>query len=532
MAKTTKTTKTTKQYRPPIVALLGHVDHGKTTILDSIKKSAIAEGEEGGITQGIAAYTVTHDGKDITFVDTPGHEAFDLMRSRGGMVADVVLLIVAADDSVKPQTKESIGIIKNLGRPCIIVINKVDISGVNVEKVKRDLVAEELVPESMGGQVPVVEVSGKTGKGIPDLLEMIQLVSEMSKVGHRAPAKGSGGEAVVLESYKDTRLGYVASVVVTAGEFRKGSYMKYRDESGENWISEKIRGFISDTGEQRDVVMEGYGARVLGLKNVVPLGKQMYCVEEPKVDIETAPVPQKQTEPVSDDQTDTPVEDSTETADSDLLSMLIATQEAEGESEKNELNVIVKANARGTLDAIRKSLEPSIKERLISIIHADVGDITVSDIERAESVKAIVIGFRVGIDPVADTMAKKSRILAKVYQIIYELVDEIEEAAAALQLPDESEVQMGSAEVRKLFVLSNGSKVLGLRVQSGELKHGGKCRIVRNGEAVAEGKILSMKCEKEQIQTAGKGTDCGVVMDASSDVEEGDVLECYRIVKR
>ncbi len=522
-------------YRPPIVALLGHVDHGKTTILDNIRTSSVQAGEEGGITQGISVYSIERNGKAITFVDTPGHEAFDLMRKRGGLVADIVLLIVGANDGVKPQTKESIDIIKESGKPCIAVLNKVDISGVDIEKVKRDLSTEGIVVESMGGDVPCVEVSGKTGKGIPDLLEMIQLVAEISQISAKEPPQQTVGEAVVLESQKDKSRGNVSTIVVTAGKFVRGSRIAYVAEGGRQVQVEKIKGCMNDVGDAVDVLSQGYGGEVIGLKSLVPLGDVIYSVTEEgpelkKLLIDTPPE-EIGTEIEIDVPADTePTEPAEPVTGGDLLSMLLTSQDEKTE-EMNALRIVVKTNTQGTCDAIMKSLHKSIKDGIVDVVRAEVGNITVNDVEFAANLGAIVVGFRVDVDPVAEEVAGKRKLLAKVYQIIYELVDEVNEAAADIQLPDESEEVIGQGRIKKIFILSNGSKVLGTRVDSGEIKQGNRCRISREGDIIADTKIVTMRCEKESIHEAGKGMECGLFLDGDVDAQEGDTVECYRIVK-
>ena len=371
--------KTTTEQRTPIVALLGHVDHGKTTILDQIRKSSIQEGEEGGITQGISVYSVEPDGiqdgkqneekdsNEVTFIDTPGHEAFDLMRSRGGNAADIILLIVAANDGVKPQTKESIEIITEAKKPVIVVINKVDISGIDIQKVKRDLSTEGIVVESMSGDVPCVEVSGKTGKGIPELLEMIQLVAEVSQVKPKDSPEPSTGEAVVLESTKDPSKGNVSTLIVTAGTFSKGSYIGYFDQSTGEAVIEKVKGFIDEHGKSTDELPQGYGAQILGVSNLIPLGEVVYGLTEKNNEAEELILKREalvstieQEEPVIEE-TDEKEADEEESSDADLLSMILGG-DTEDIQEQQSLSVVIKANAQGTLDAILSSIEKLMKK--------------------------------------------------------------------------------------------------------------------------------------------------------------------------
>jgi translation initiation factor IF-2 len=527
---TAKKTQTQQAYRPPVVALLGHVDHGKTTILDAIRRTSVAAHEVGGITQGISVYSVSYKNRDVTFIDTPGHEAFDLMRMRGGSVADIVLLIVAANDSVMPQTKESIQVIQTAKKPCIVVVNKVDIAGVDIQKVKRDLSAAGMVVESMGGDVPSVEISAKDNKGIDELLEMIQLVADVAGISPRKPRDGVCGEAMVLESSKDKSMGNVATLVVTAGEFTRAKYIGYFSQTGKKAVLEKVKGFVDDSGNPLEDIKEGFGAEIIGLSGSIPLGTIVYCIDDAKCDIDKTIEDEQRKTDSTEEVPETTSAETEEVGGADLLSMMLDAREVKQE-EASALRVIIKAGTQGALDAILSSLEESRKDGLIEISGSGTGDITVNDVEHAMAVGAIVVGFRVQIDPVATEIASKNRVLAKVYEIIYELTDEIEDAAAALQLPNEKEEVLGSSKVKKIFTLSDGSRVIGSRVESGELKQGARCRVKRGETVVGEGKIASMRCEKDTVHSATKGGDCGLVLDMKEEVMEGDILECYRVVK-
>ena len=495
-----KETKIKGEYRPPVVALLGHVDHGKTTILDAIRRTSVAAHEVGGITQGISVYSIAYEGRDITFIDTPGHEAFDLMRLRGGTVADIVLLIVAANDGVMPQTKESIEVIKKAKKPCIVVINKVDISGVDIPKVKRDLSTEGIVVESLGGDVPSVEISAKNNKGIDELLEMIQLVADVSGISARKPRDGVCGEAMVLESSKDKCQGNVATLVVTAGDFTRAKYIGYFSENNKKAVVEKVKGFVNDRGEPLEVIKEGYGAEIIGLSGSVPLGTIVFCIDDAKCGIDKT-IQEEHAKGGTDECIEEPQPgisgegsgEEEEVAGTDLLSMMLNAQD-ERQQEISALRVIIKAGTQGALDAILESLAESKKDGLVEISSSGLGDITVNDIAHAMSVGAIVLGFKVQMDSVAAETALKNKVLAKVYEIIYELTDEVEDAAAALQMPNEKEEPLGTAKVKKIFILSNGSRVIGTRVESGELKQGAMCRVKRKDEIVGEGKISSLRC--------------------------------------
>lgn len=532
-AKEKKPKKAVELSRPPVVALLGHVDHGKTTILDQIRQTSEQEKEVGGITQSITGWTVNYDNQDITFIDTPGHEAFDLMRTRGGEVADIVLLIVAVDAGVKPQTKESIEIIKNTKTSCIVVLNKIDIKGADKEKVKRDLSNEGIAVESLGGDVPCVEVSGKTGKGIPELLEMIVLVSQMSDLKERELPENICGLGFVLETTKDKSRGNMSSVVVTSGQFAKGNYGVFKVK---NIQTEKMKGFLDSSLKPIDIIKSGYCGSIIGLSEVLDLGDLIYCSTSSKGDFST--LFKEQLEPVQEDEEEKGEESSqacdeevTENPSSDLLSMIFEAGE-ETQSENEALRVIVKSCSKGTLEAVVKSIkELNEEEKSVEIMSSGVGAISLSDIEFAKTVGAFVIGFSVPIDSDVENFAAKSRVLVKVYDLIYDLIDELEDAASAMKAPETEEVAVGTGKVKQIFVLSNGTKVVGMRVESGEFKHGLNIRIRRGEDIVGEGKIMSMQCEKDKVKSAGTGADCGVVISGENDAQEGDVTECFRIKK-
>ncbi len=512
------------KYRPPVVALLGHVDHGKTTILDSIRQSSVQEKEVGGITQSISCWTIEADKKEITFIDTPGHEAFNLMRVRGGEVADIVVLVVAADDGVQPQTKESIEIIKQTDTPCIVAINKIDIQGVDIDKVKRELATEELLVEGMGGDIPVVELSGETGEGIDELLELINLVVEMRDIKTIESKEGTVGTAFVLESFKDKSRGNVSTVVITAGQFERGNSLAYLDEFGE-LVVENIKGLLDEDGKGRKVVDQGYGAKIIGLSNILELGQVVYNLEDKKAaNIEMFEVKEKEAEDE---------ESAVEDVDTDDLLAAVLSEEAEEEEGLKKLKVVLKAESKGTLQAVEKSLEDVNEEEfLIEIVRSGVGNIHVNDVEYAKNLGAIVIGFGVEKDRVAEEYAGSNKILVRVYDLIYDLIDELEDAAIAMQEPEEVEEVTGEAEVRQIFELSDGTRVVGVRISEGEIRHGLQCRIMHKGNEVGRGKINSMQCGKEKVTSTTKGNECGLIIDYKDEIEEGDSLVCYRIVKK
>lgn len=500
--------------RPPIVTILGHVDHGKTTILDKIRESNVQDCEAGGITQKVSLFTVDVSGDNrITFVDTPGHEAFDLMRTRGGAIADIALLVVAADAGVKPQTKESIDIINASDVKPIVVINKTDLPDIQLDKVKREIVNSGLQIEGLGGDVPVVEVSGKSGKGIPELLDLILLVAEVEglKSSEELP-KGVLGRAFVLESIKDEFKGNISSIAITQGLICQGNWLGY--ELDNKIIIEKVKGMMTEEGNTFCVLDTGCGGKIMGISNLLELGTEVYALEE---------------------------------KDEKLLKSLLKEEEKEEEEEitieefftvKEEdtgefLNVIVKSSSEGSLEAILNSLG-KIKEDeyRVNVVDSGVGNISLKDVELAELSGSIVIGFEIEIESGVLNYAKKKRILVKTYDIIYKLLEEIEEAVSLMSLPSSTEEEIGEATVRKLFTLSDGTHILGSRVEEGYLKQDHKCDIVRDDEIVGESKIKTLRINKEKVNEVKKGFDCGIqLMDGDIEVMEGDEIHCYKVVK-
>ena len=397
--------------KPPIVTILGHVDHGKTTILDKIRESNIQSCEAGGITQQISVFTVEiSDGKKITFIDTPGHEAFDLMRTRGGSIADIVLLVVAADDGVKPQTKESIEIIKNSDSKPIVVINKIDLPDISLDSVKRDIVSNGLQLEGFGGDIPVVEVSGKTGKGIPELLEMILLLAELEGIQkEEILPKGVLGKAFVLESTKDEFKGNISSVALIQGTICQGDYIGYK--INDRYIMEKTKGLITEEGTNLCSLEYGCGGKIMGLSNLLELGQIIFVFDK---------------------------------KDENLLRSLYKEQKEEKEEtdveefftlnkkdENKTFDIIVKSSSEGSLEALVSSLR-DIKEdeSEVNIISSGVGNITLRDVELAELSNSAVLGFEVGIESGVSDYAKKKGILVKTYEVIYKLIEEVAEGIA------------------------------------------------------------------------------------------------------
>ena len=384
--------------RVPIVTILGHVDHGKTTILDNIRNANVQSCEAGGITQKVSVFTISaKDNKKVTFIDTPGHEAFDLMRSRGGSVADIVLLIVAADDGVKPQTKESIDIINNSSAKPIVVINKCDLPDISLEKVKRDITNNGMQVEGMGGEIPVVEVSGKTGKGLDELLELILLVSEVEGLQNREELPECVvGKGFVLESIKDKSKGNVSSLVLTQGRICQGDWFGYKIEDEIHF--EKAKGIIAEEGENLCVLGCGCGGKVMGVSNLLELGTEIYVLE--KKDEKKLKDLFKKIEKE---------EEAAEEGEISFDDLFFANEKKEGEE---FLEVIVKSSSEGSLEALKASLEKIEEDGYkVKIISSGVGSVTLQDVEMASVSKAIVLGFEVGFEKGVMDLARKNRIL-------------------------------------------------------------------------------------------------------------------------
>ncbi len=520
----------TKQ-QVPVVAILGHVDHGKTTLLDVIRDSRVQDKEAGGITQKISVFTVKVDEKDekpITFIDTPGHEAFDLMRSRGGSIADIVLLIIAADDGVKPQTLESIEIIKNSSVKPIVVITKVDLGKENVSKIKRDLANRNLLVEGMGGDIPVVEVSAKTKEGVPELLDMINLVVEVE--GFKKTSKLPGGvlgKGFVLESIKDKFKGNVMTLVVVEGNFTLGKLLVYKDD--ERVCFEKVKAFLTEEGENMSQLDEGFGGKVIGISKFVNLGTEVYCFEEKD---ETLAKKLFVTEPeIEPELEEEPVEETEEVDQEKMLESFFS--EEEKETDEKEFRVLLKSSSEGSLEAIKKSVEKiSVEGVKIKIIESGVGNIKVSDVKLASVTKAVVLGFEVAFEKGVEDLARKNKVFIKTYEIIYKLIDEIEDVVKTLVEPEDVEEEIGNAKIKGIFELSDGTQVIGCKGEEGTVKRGAKAYIVREDDIIGEGKIISMKHGKKDIKEGAKGSEFGVVLAKSvPNIEVGDTLYCFAILK-
>ncbi len=493
--------------RAPVVTVMGHVDHGKTSLLDAIRKTNVTEGEAGGITQSIGAYTVTFgEGKKVTFIDTPGHAAFTAMRARGAQVTDIVVLVVAADDGIMPQTVEAINHAKAADVPIIVAMNKMDKPHVDSDRVKQELMKYDLVPEEWGGDVIVEPVSAKTGMGIDKLLEDIDLVAEMAELKADPTRKARG---VVIEAKLDKGKGPMASVLVQNGTLRTGDNLVSGTTVG------KVRAMIDDKGRTVKEAGPSTAVSVLGLEDVPNAGDAIFAVE--------AGLMKQVQEERKNKQRESMIHETTKVSLDDIFRQV-------DEGSLKDLKVIVKADVQGSVEAVRASLEKLSNEEVrVKVIHAAAGAITESDVSLADSANAIIIGFNVRPDTKAKALAERSHVDVRMYRIIYELLDDMEAALKGMLSPKYKEVYMGKAEVRQTFNITGVGTVAGCLVTEGRLVRGGKLRIYRNDVMIVEGNVKQLKHYKDDVKEVAAGLECGCAIENFNDIKVGDYIECYLI---
>lgn len=491
--------------RPPVVTVMGHVDHGKTTLLDAIRETNVAASEAGGITQHIGASQIEKDGKTIVFIDTPGHEAFTALRARGAKITDIVVLVVAADDGVMPQTVEAINHAKAAGVPIIVAINKIDKPGANPERVKQQLSEYGLIPEEWGGDTIFVNVSAKNRKGIDTLLEMILLVAEMAELKADYNARASG---VIIEAKLDKGRGPVATVLVQKGILKVGDAIVAGAAYG------KVRAMKDSLGRMVKSASPSIPVEVMGFSEVPVAGDVIKVVSSEKEARELAEKYQE---------THREKEDIT----TPKLSLdKIFDRIKQGEIK--ELNCIIKADVQGSLEALKLALEKCSTDQVqVKIIHGAVGAINESDILLASASNAIVIGFNVRPDSNAIKLAEQEHIDIRTYKVIYDAVDDIKAAMKGMLEPEFREVVLGRAEVRALFKVPNVGTVAGCYVTEGKITRNSSIRVIRQGIVVYEGKILSLKRFKDDVREVQSGFECGIAIEKYNDLKEGDVLEAF-----
>ncbi len=494
--------------RPPVVTVMGHVDHGKTTLLDAIRNSNAAAEEAGGITQHIGAYQVESGGNRLTFIDTPGHEAFTAMRARGAEVTDIVVLVVAADDGVMPQTVEAISHARAAGAPMIVAINKIDAEGADPVRVRAMLTEHGVVAEELGGEVVAVELSARNGRGVDILLEMIDLHAQVAELKANPDAPASG---VVIESRLDKGMGAVATVIIQRGTLKKG------DSLAAGPVSGRVRLMIDDKGERIAAAGPSVPVLVSGWSGVPAAGELF----EKAADDRAARA--KAAEQVADDRARDLVVPTARQRLGRLLEQLRAEEQA-------ELNLVVKADADGSVGAIRDAVgKLDLSGGRITTLHAAVGGITENDVRLADAAEAVVVGFNVRPDGNARRAAGRAGVEIRTYSIIYELLDDLKRLLTGRIAPEEVEQLLGSAEVRAVFRVPRWGSVAGCYVTEGMITRDSPVRLLRDGVVIYDGKAGSLKRFKDDVAEVSAGFECGIGLERFRDVKEGDVIEAYRV---
>ena len=493
--------------RPPIVTIMGHVDHGKTTLLDYIRHSHVVDKEFGGITQHIGAYQIETNGEKITFIDTPGHAAFTEMRARGASVTDIVIIIVAADDGVMPQTKEAVDHALSAKVPIIVAINKIDKPNANPEKVMTEMAELNITPEAWGGSVPFINISAHTGEGIDKLLETILAISEVSELKANPNRYAMGS---VIESRQDKNIGGVASLLILNGTLRLGDPIVVGTTFG------KVRTMKNDLGESLTIAEPGMPVEVTGLNDNPSAGDKFMAFETEK---EAKDIAEKRLLHASESKYKKDI-----ISLDDLFSKINAGQK--------EINVVLKADVRGSEEAVKNSLlKINVEGVKINVIRSGIGTITESDVVLANASNAIIIGFNVSPSNDTKEMAKEYNVDIRLYTIIYKCIEEIELAMKGMLDPEFEEKVLGNAEIRKIFKFSKVGNIAGSYVTDGLVKNNSQARLIRDGVIVYDGKIASIQREKDSVKEVKKGYECGITLDNFMDIRIGDIIECYEMVE-
>lgn len=493
--------------RPPIITVMGHVDHGKTSLLDAIRDTHTADQEAGGITQHIGASVIEKDGRRMTFIDTPGHEAFTEMRSRGAQVTDIAILVVAADDGIMPQTEEAINHAKAAGVPIIVAINKIDKNNANPDRVKQELTEHGLVPEEWGGDTICVEVSALKKIGIKELLEMILLVADIQEIKANPDRSAVG---VIIDAKLDKGRGPVSTVLIKKGTLHKGDFVLVGVAYG------KIRTMVNHKGDRITEAGPSYPVEITGLSDVPEAGEILYSVEDEKHAKDLAAIKQER---VKEDANKRKGKVSLE----DLFDQI-------KDGEVKDLNIVIKADVRGSIEAVKQSLEKlSIEEVKVNVIHSGVGGINENDVMLASASNAIIIGFNVRPTNQAIELSKSEEVEIKTYRIIYNAIEDIEAAVKGMLEPKFEEVMLGRAVVRDIFKVPNAGTVAGIYVQQGKITRNSQIRLLRNNVVVHEGEISSLKRYKDDVKEVNNGYEGGLSIHNYNDVKKGDILEAFII---
>ena len=491
--------------RNPIVTIMGHVDHGKTSLLDYIRKAHVTSTEAGGITQHIGAYTVSINGRGITFLDTPGHEAFTAMRARGAMITDIAILVVAADDGVMPQTIESINHAKAANVPVIVAINKCDKPTANPDRVKTELTEYGLVAEDWGGDTIMVPVSALTGEGVNDLLESILLVADMAELKANPNRKARGG---IIEAKLDKGRGPVATVLVQNGTLRVGDMIVAGTAYG------RVRAMVNDRGERVKSAGPSMPVEVIGFNDVPSAGDTISAVDDDRLSRQVA-------EERKDKLRAALIKSQTKTSLDDLFSQISAGQ-------IKDLNIIVKADVQGSVEAVKQSLEKlSNDEVRVRCIHGGVGAITETDVLLASASNAIIIGFNVRHDNAVRDLAEKEGVDIRLYRVIYNAIEDVENAMKGMLAPKFKETALGRAQVRQTYKITGIGMVAGCYVTEGKLQRGAQARLLRDNIVIVDTKIASLRRFKDDAKEVAAGYECGATLENYSDIKENDVIECY-----
>ncbi len=493
------------EFRAPVVTIMGHVDHGKTTLLDSIRsiRHKIVNTEVGGITQSIGAYTVRIDGKKIVFIDTPGHEAFTAMRARGAQATDIAILVVAADDGIMPQTIEAISHAKAAKVPIIVAVNKIDKAGADPDRVLQQLTEYDLVPEKWGGDTVCVEVSALQGTNIDTLLEMIILVSELEDLKADYNKKATG---VIIEAKLDKGKGAVATLLIQAGTLKVGDYVVAGNVCG------KVRALLSDEGERINEAGPSTPVEILGLAEVPQAGDKFEAVESDK-EMKTIITHRKEEERTSRLDAIAPAQVRKE--------MIIQNQE-----QAKDLNIIIKANTHGSAEAVSAALQQLVSKQIfVKIVHVGIGDISEADVMLADASNAIMIGFAVKEDANALRVATNVGVDIRKYDIIYQILDDIEKTMLGLLQPEIKEVEIGTAEVRQIFSIGKTSKIAGCYVLDGKIIRNKVAKVIRDGKEIYKGVIDQLKRFKDDVKEVASGYECGISFSKFNDIQEGDIIK-------
>ena len=496
--------------RPPVITVMGHVDHGKTKLLDQIRQANIVAGEAGGITQHIGAYQVTLDGNTLTFLDTPGHAAFTAMRARGAEATDLVVLVVAADDGVMPQTVEAINHAKAAKVPIIVAVNKIDLESADPQRVLGELAEHELVPEAWGGDTIVVEISALENIGVDDLLENLNLIAEVEDLKASAQGRASG---VVLESHLDIGRGPVATVLVQQGTLSVGDPIV----AGPSWG--RVRALVSDTGEQVHDAGPSCPVQVLGMSDVAIAGDEFIVAPDERTARDVAGTREHY------QRVATIGRDSSAGSGGGRLEDLFS-QISTGE--QATLNLILKADVNGSLEAVRESLKKLERDEVkVSFVHAGVGAITENDIQLAATSNSTVLGFNVRPDRKAREVADHEQVEIRNYEIIYKLLEDIESAMVGMLVPEFEEIVTGEAEVREIYRVPRIGAIAGCYVLNGKITRGSKVRFLREGVIIWKGEISSLRRFKDDVPEVASGYECGIGLSDFQDLKEGDIIETF-----